>query len=210
MKKIVLGLAAMSLMGGVAVYALACDQDKSTDKNTSATSASVSADSKDGCASKSASLTASGSCSHGSNAKASLAGSGGSCAKGATAGMSCGSKNSSATAAKHGEGCSDFAFTVNDIHGECCVGKVEKALTMKGVQAVYVDVDNHRAYVCSSKSKIDSKAAIKSLRKAGYVEAVYMGADAEHCAHALSSAGDKSCHPGGEKAKMEVKKSSKV
>lgn len=178
MRKLVLGLAAVSVMAGAAVYALACDHDKSA-SNTSLSSASST--SKDG-----------GACASHSLSSASKAGA--SCGAKATASMSCSDKkNAMASADKHG--CSDFAFTIADMRGECCVDKVEKALSMKGVQAVYVDLDNHRAYVCSSKSKIDSKAALKSLKKAGYVEAVYMGADAEHCAHALSSSGEKSCHP---------------
>jgi copper chaperone CopZ len=111
-------------------------------------------------------------CAAGKNATASA---GGCCSMGA--------KDASATA------CVNHVFTVADMHGECCVEKVEQALShVKGVQAVYVDYPSGKAYVCTGGSKVDTKAALRSLSKAGYKQCAYSGTDKDHCVQKMIEA----------------------
>jgi copper chaperone CopZ len=162
MRKFTLLVAALAVSVGAA-SAMACDNDK-------ASTASASKSSSGSC------------CSSSSNATASTASSG-ECpyAKGAMASGSCSAhKNANATAMS-GE-CSgknaDAVFSIASIHGDCCVDGVTTALkSVKGVQAVNVDVKTKKAYVWTHGAKIDQAAAIKSLKNAGFANAVYVSAD---------------------------------
>src|SRR5262249_11989310 len=130
----------------------------------------------------SASKSSSGSCcSSSSNASTQLTSSGGSCsdAKHASAGGSCSAhKMSNATASECDGKNADAVFQIASIHGDCCVDGVTTALkSVKGVQVVNVDVKTKKAYVFTHGAKIDQKAALKSLKDAGFANAVYVSAD---------------------------------
>jgi copper chaperone CopZ len=160
MRKFTLLVAALAVTIGAA-SAMACDNDK-------ASSASASKSSSGSC------------CSSSSNATASTASSG-ECpyAKGAMASGSCSAhKNANATAMSECNGKNaDAVFSIASIHGDCCVDGVTTALkSVKGVQAVNVDVKTKKAYVFTHGAKIDQKAAIKSLKDAGFANAVYVSA----------------------------------
>jgi len=167
MRKFTLLVAALAVSVGAA-SAMACDNDK-------ASTASASKSSSGSC------------CSSSSNATASTAASG-ECpyAKGATASGSCSAhKMSNATAGMPAEcksgDCADAVFQVASIHGDCCVDGVTTALkSVKGVQYVNVDVKTKKAYVCTRGAKLDQAAAIKSLKSAGFANAVYLGTDKKH------------------------------
>ena len=207
MRKMVLSVAALALVSGIAAYAIACEKDaKATSAEMASAGAAKTASlSGDHCGQASAaSVKSSSAC---GTKSASLASSGSSCASKHSAalasGPSCANKKSGAAAAA-AHGCSDLVFAVNDMGGECCIESIEKALTgVKGVQAVYVDVDARRAYACSGEEKVNAKNAVKSLKKAGYKQAKYVGTDEDHCAHALSTSEAKTCHP-------KVEKTSKI
>lgn len=169
MRKLTLLAAALAVTIGAA-SAMACDHDKAS--------------------SASASKSASGSCcSSSSNSSASLTSSdGGSCSgmKSASAGSCAAHKNANATASgmpaecKSGD-CADAVFQVASIHGDCCIDGVTTALsTVKGVRYVNVDVKTKRAYVCTRGAKLDQKAALKSLKDAGFANAVYLGTDKKY------------------------------
>jgi copper chaperone CopZ len=84
------------------------------------------------------------------------------------------------TACKDGD-VADAVFQVAGIHGDCCVDGVASALSsVKGVQYVNVDVKTKKAYVCTRGAKIDQKAALHNLKEAGFVNAVYLGADKKY------------------------------
>jgi copper chaperone CopZ len=90
-------------------------------------------------------------------------------------------KNANATPPQCKDG--DVADAVFDasIHGDCCVNGVASALkSVKGVQYVNVDVKTKKAYVCTRGAKLDQKAALKSLKSAGFANAVYVGADKKY------------------------------
>jgi copper chaperone CopZ len=75
------------------------------------------------------------------------------------------------------------------MEGECCEAGIEKALAgVKNVQAVFVDTDEHKVYVCTGAKKLDNKAAVKKLNKAGFKQASYVGLDSEHCVHEMRAA----------------------
>ena len=153
MRKFTLLVAALAVTVGAA-SAMACDHDK-------ASSASASKSSSGSCCSSSSNVTASasGSCSAHKNANA-------------TAGMPADCKSGD---------CADAVFQIASIHGDCCVDGVASALkTVKGVQYVNVDVKTKKAYVCTRGAKLDQKAALKSLKDAGYANAVYVGMDKKH------------------------------
>lgn len=168
MRKFALLVAAVAVSVGAA-SAMACDNDK-------ASTASASKSSSGSCCSStskaSTQLTSSGECPYGKAASAS-----GSCSA---------HKMSNATASdmpaecKRGD-CADAVFQVASIHGDCCVDGVASALkSVKGVQYVNVDVKTKKAYVCTRGAKLDQKAAIKSLKDAGFANAVYLGVDKKH------------------------------
>ena len=169
MRKLTLLAAALAVTIGAA-SAMACDHDK-------ASSASASKSSSGSC------------CSSSSNTSASLTSSdGGSCSgmKSASAGSCSAHKMSNASASempaecKKGD-CADAVFQVASIHGDCCVDGVTTALkSVKGVQYVNVDVKTKKAYVCTRGAKLDQKAAIKSLKDAGFANATYLGVDKKH------------------------------
>ncbi|HKA24779.1 MAG TPA: heavy metal-associated domain-containing protein [Candidatus Eisenbacteria bacterium] len=165
MRKFTLLLAALAVTVGAA-SAMACDHDK-------ASSASASKSSSGSC------------CSSSSNASTQLTSSGGgecSGMKSASAGSCAAHKNASAMAGTCKDGdVADAVFQVASIHGDCCVDGVASALsTVKGVQYVNVDVKTKKAYVCTRGAKIDQKAALKSLKAAGFANAVYLGADKKY------------------------------
>ena len=169
MRKLTLLAAALAVTVGAA-SAMACDHDK-------ASSASASKASSGSC------------CSSSSNTTASLTSAGkGECSdmKSASAGSCAAHKNANATASdmpaecKRGD-CADAVFQVASIHGDCCVDGVTTALsTVKGVRYVNVDVKTKRAYVCTRGAKLDQKAALKSLKEAGFANAVYLGTDKKY------------------------------
>jgi copper chaperone CopZ len=167
MRKFTLLVVALAVSVGAA-SAMACDNDK-------ASTASASKSSSGSCCSSSsnatASATKSGECPY---------------SKDATASGSCSAhKNANATAGmpadcKSGD-CADAVFQIASIHGDCCVDGVASALkTVKGVQYVNVDVKTKKAYVCTRGAKLDQKAALKSLKDAGFANAVYVGMDKKH------------------------------
>ena len=166
MRKIALLAVAVALTAGTAAYSLACDQDKAS--STSSASAS--------CCAKTSKT---------SNTQLTSAGGDGSCSahKSAAAGSACSAhKGSNANAVADGE-CkdgdyADAVFSIADIHGDCCVKGVQTAFSkVKGVRYVKVDVASKKAYVCTRGAKLDRKAALKSLKSAGYETASYMGTD---------------------------------
>jgi copper chaperone CopZ len=178
MRKFILAAVALAFVAGAAANAPACDQGK-----TKAASASSS------CAAQSSAVA--------------LTGSGGSCAAktgAAEAGAGC-SAHKGATAAggacpagsmaccKDGDAkCANYVIAVADMD-DCCVGKVEKALSgVKNVKAVYVDAEAHKAWVCTGTAKFDSKAAVKSVQKAGFKQVKYAGTDSDHCVHEMKAA----------------------
>ena len=161
MRKFTLLVAALAVSVGAA-SAMACDNDKTS-------TASASKSSSGSC------------CSSSSNASAQLT-SAGECpyAKGASASGSCSAhKMSNATAMSECNGKNaDAVFQIASIHGDCCVDGVTTALkSVKGVQVVNVDVKTKKAYVWTHGAKIDQKAALKSLKEAGFANAVYVSAD---------------------------------
>jgi copper chaperone CopZ len=176
MRKVVLALAAIAVMGGVAAFALACDKSSSKASNAQASACPASKGTTAAAAAgsecpyhKAEAAKMAGGCDAAHKAacsadKNTTAAAGGCCAKDA-----------------NGTACVNHVFSVADMHGECCVEKVEQALShVKGVQAVYVDLETHKAYVCTGSDKVDRKAALKSLSKAGYKECSYVGTDNSH------------------------------
>ena len=161
MRKFTLLIAALAVSVGAA-SAMACDHDK-------ASSASASKSSSGSC------------CSSSSNASTQLTSSeGGTCsgAKSASAGSCSAHKMSNATASQCDGKNADAVFSIASIHGDCCVDGVTTALkSVKGVQVVNVDVKTKKAYVFTHGAKIDQKAALKSLKDAGFANAVYVSAD---------------------------------
>lgn len=158
MRKIALLAVAIAVTTGAAAYA--CDHDKA-----SSASASTSCSSK----ASNVQLTSSG-------------GDGCAAHKNASAGSACSAhkgSNANAVASECKEGdVADAVFSIADIHGQCCVKGVQSAFSkVKGVQYVNVDVAHKKAYVCTRGAKLDRKAALKSLKNAGYETASYVGAD---------------------------------
>ena len=199
MKKLTLLGAAVAVLVATGGYAYACGEKE----NKSSTSAAVaSSDAKSqtvpavasggSCAAKKATTVSSGACAaKGSNAKSAtvLTGAGGSCgSKTSSASLAgadhCTGKATKAVNAKMAEECAkgecaDLVFTIADMDGDCCSGKVESALaSVKGVHGVWVDAETKKAYVCASTAKkIDTKAALKNLKKAGFSNAKYVGVE---------------------------------
>lgn len=176
MRKFILAAVALAFVVGAAANVLACDQGK-----TKAASASSS------CAAKSSAvvLTGSGgSCS----AKTGTANTGAGCSShkdAKAAGDAC--PSGSTACCKDGEKCANYVLTVADMD-DCCAAKVEKALSgVKNVKAVYVDASSHKAWVCTGNAKLDSKAAVKSVEKAGFKQVKYAGVDSEHCVHEMKA-----------------------
>ena len=167
MRKFALLAVAVALTAGTAAYSLACDHDKASSASASAAK-----------------------CPYASSASnTQLAGAGGSCctrgaSKSAAAGSACAElKNGDATSAAEckDSDCADAVFSIADIHGDCCVDRVQTALShVKNVRYVNVDVAEKKAYVCTRGAKLDRKAAIKSLKSAGYAQVVYVGMDKTH------------------------------
>lgn len=162
MRKIALFAAAAALTAGTAAYSLACDHDKAS---------SASASAQTSCSSKA------------SNTQLTSAGGDGCAAhKNASAGSACSAhkgSNANAVAAECKDSdVADAVFSIADIHGECCVKGVQTAFSkVKGVRYVNVDVASKKAYVCTRGAKLDRKAALKSLKNAGYETASYVGTD---------------------------------
>jgi hypothetical protein len=191
MRKFILVAVALAFVAGVAANVLACDQGK-----TKASAANASSS----CGAKASAASA---CPAGKSSATALTGSGGGCpgAKAGTAGAGAGcSEHKGAMAAggacpagsmaccKDGEKCANYVITVSDMD-DCCAGKIEKALSgVKNVKAVYVDAEAHKAWVCTGKDKFDSKAAVKSVQKAGFKQVKYAGTDTEHCVHEMKAA----------------------
>lgn len=158
MRKIALLAVAVALTVGAAAYA--CDHDKassasaSTSCSSKASNVQLTSSSGDGCAAH----------------------------KNASAGSACSAHKGSNANAVAGEckesDCADAVFSVADIHGECCVNGVQTAFSkVKGVRYVNVDVATKKVYVCTRGAKLDRKAALKSLKNAGYENVVYVGMD---------------------------------
>lgn len=187
MRKFVLAAVALAFISGAATHALACDQGSA--KATAAKSSSCSTDKA---------ATAS-SCPAGKAGSTVLTGAGGSCSaqKSATAaGAGCSAHKGDVAAGDAcclgGDKCANYVIAVADMD-ECCVEKIEKALSgVKNVQVVYVDAEAHKAWVCTGTAKFDQKAAVKSVKKAGFKQVTYAGTDSEHCAHAMRAAKEKS------------------
>lgn len=183
MRKFVLAAVALAFISGAAANALACDRGSS--KATASKSSSCSADQ----------AAAASSCPTSKASATVLTGSGGSCSghKSATAAGSGCSAHKDGTAAGDaccpgGDKCANYVLTVADMD-DCCVEKVEKALAgVKNVQAVYVDTESGKVWVCTGKAKFDQKAAVKSVKKAGFKQVAYTGTDTEHCAHSMRAA----------------------
>jgi hypothetical protein len=179
MRKFMLAAVAVVLIGGVAAAVMACDQDKA--KGASASSCP---------ASKNASTALAGSDGSCAAGKAAAAGSGCSAHKGDMAAAGACPAGSMACGKADGK-CANYVITVADMD-ECCAGKIEKALSgVKNVQAVYVDAEAHKVWVCTGQEKFDSKAAVKSVQKAGFKQVKYAGVDSEHCVHEMKAAKDK-------------------
>jgi copper chaperone CopZ len=121
-----------------------------------------------------------------SNSRAPNAGSGCSAHdKNATASGAC--PAGSMACCKDGEKCANYVITVADMD-DCCTAKIEKALTgVKNVKAVYADAGSHKVWVCTGNAKLDSKAAVKSVQKAGFKQVKYAGVDSEHCVHEMKA-----------------------
>ena len=194
MRKFAFFVAAVVVASGVSVYSFACDKDTQSTtasatscgaKNVSLASTGKACSAKDAasCNSKMAAT-----CKYHQTSDVALTGTNG-------CGAHSNAMKASAAACKDGE-CSDAVFSIASMRGECCVDGVEKALSrVKGVRAVYVDAETHKAYVCTGSAKLDRKAALKSLKNAGFAQAVYSGVDSKHCVHSMSAAEGKSCHP---------------
>jgi copper chaperone CopZ len=162
MRKIALFAVALALTAGTAAYSLACDHDK-------ASSASASASCGEKASTSTTQLTSAG-------------GDGCAAHKNASAGSACSAhkgSNANAVAAECKDGdVADAVFSIADIHGECCVKGVQTAFSkVKNVRYVKVDVASKKAYVCTRGAKLDRKAALKSLKNAGYETASYVGTD---------------------------------
>ena len=206
MKKLALlgAAAALLVAAGTPGYAYACDKENKSASATVAKSEAktqavpaVASGSSSCAAKKSSAAVASGSCA--AKNVTTLAGAGGQCGSKAVHASSdghCGEKGTKSTNAKmaaecaEGE-CADLVFTVADMNGDCCTGKIEKALaSVKGVHGVWVDSETKKAYVCASTAKkIDTKAALKNLKKAGFSNAKYVGVDTEKSGQEVKKAG---------------------
>ena len=190
MRRFVLAAAALAFIAAAAANVLACDQGNA--KASAAKAASCSG----------AKASTASSCPAGKTSATVLTGSGGGCSSAKTgtanAGAGC-SAHSGAMAAggacpagsmaccKGDEKCANYVITVVDMD-DCCAEKIEKALSgVKNVQAVYVDAEAHKAWVCTGKAKFDSKAAVKSVQKAGFKQVKYAGMDSEHCVHEMKA-----------------------
>jgi copper chaperone CopZ len=192
MRKFILAAVALAVIAGAAAYVMACDQGKTNASAANASScpgAKASATSCPAAKNTSTVLTGSGGCPM-SKSGAANADAGCSAHQGATAaGGAC--PAGSMACCKDGAKCANYVIAVADMD-DCCAAKVEKALSgVKNVKAVYVDAEAHKAWVCTGKDKFDSKAAVKSVQKAGFKQVKYAGVDNEHCVHEMKTAAAK-------------------
>jgi hypothetical protein len=212
MRKIIFTALALAVVAGVAVYAVACDQNnhKASATQASACPAMKGATASGSCAGKASNTALTGTqsgCPYHQAQAAQMASAGdakkmeceahktanagaGACAGMKDAAACTGMKDAAACAAGK---CGDHAFSVANLNDEAAAEKIEKALSgMKNVKAVYADYETGKVYVCTGSKKIDSKGALKKLDHAGYKEASYVGMDNEHCVHQMRTAREKS------------------
>ena len=175
---------------GAASFAYACDGDKSSSKNTSASVASTEGA---GCGTKSASATkvasADACCAKGAKASktsatlASTAG-GDHCAAGSKSAMALayGKNTVTAAGACPAKNEADYSFYVAGAECKGTGSAVAQAVkSVKGVSSVTVDYANHMVYVCADGKAASKKAIESSLKTAGYDEVKFVNASKNNC-----------------------------
>jgi copper chaperone CopZ len=172
---------------GAASFAYACDQDKASSKNTSASVASTEGA---GCGTKSASTTkvagADGCCAKGAKTSATMASTAGGdhCAAGSKSAMALAYGKNTVTAAGTcpAKNEADYSFYVA---GAECKGTgsavAQTVKSIKGVSSVTVDYANHMVYVCADGKTASKKSIESSLKTAGYDEVKFVNASKNNC-----------------------------
>ncbi len=174
---------------GAASFAYACDGDKASAKNTSASQVSSEGA---GCASKASAKMASakmasaeGCCAKGAKTSATMASaSGDHCAAGSKSAMALAYGKNTVTSAGScpAKNEADYSFYVA---GAECKGTgsavAQTVKSVKGVASVTVDYANQMVYVCADGKTASRKSIEKSLKSAGFDEVKYVGTAKSNC-----------------------------